>query len=386
MPRAFAASHLRRRVAPAPSRGSLARARVPAALRASRSRASRGGPSPAPRPFSRAPFAFARGGRADEPPRDANGLSDAERAAMRAEWSLECRQVGLDHLADCFKRPAASNPADPDAPLDDLNPKKTVPPARKNKKSILAPLGPCPVKLATARVAPTDDEPALLAFLRGVGADAVAHTGAGAFDAHLLGVRRVMQAWAPDNAALADAALFHSVYGTEGFQGFALPMDRRGDVRALIGERAEFLVWVFCVVDRLSVDNDLDAAAGAHAFRARPELGGETIPMPDDLWFDFVVLTLGDWLEQVEGAAGTANAAFEWGVGDAWGYRRGAYERMAELVGEKIPAAAELRSRVYAREPMETRGVRQPITPPMSDAIREGRERDAGDAEEPKYP
>ena len=60
--------------------------------------------------------------------------------------------------------------------------------------------------------------------------------------------------------------------------------------------------------------------------------------------------------------------------------------RMAELVGEKIPAAAELRSRVYAREPMETRGVRQPITPPMSDAIREGRERDAGDAEEPKYP
>jgi hypothetical protein len=35
---------------------------------------------------------------------------------------------------------------------------------------------------------------------------------------------------------------------------------------------------------------------------------------------------------------------------------------------------------------METRGVRQPITPPMSDAIREGRERDAGDAEEPKYP
>ena len=27
-----------------------------------------------------------------------------------------------------------------------------------------------------------------------------------------------MQAWAPDNAALADAALFHSVYGTEGFR------------------------------------------------------------------------------------------------------------------------------------------------------------------------
>ena len=55
-------------------------------------------------------------------------------------------------------------------------------------------------------------------------------------------------------------------------------MDRRGDVRALIGERAEFLVWVFCVVDRLSVDNDLDAAAGAHAFRARPGAGARRFP------------------------------------------------------------------------------------------------------------
>ena len=34
---------------------------------------------------------------------------------MRNEWSLECRQVGLDHLADCFAKPAAVNPADADA-------------------------------------------------------------------------------------------------------------------------------------------------------------------------------------------------------------------------------------------------------------------------------
>ena len=41
-----------------------------------------------------------------------NALTPAERAAMRNEWSLECRQVGLDHLADCFKKPAVENPAD----------------------------------------------------------------------------------------------------------------------------------------------------------------------------------------------------------------------------------------------------------------------------------
>ena len=38
-----------------------------------------------------------------------NALTPAERAAMRNEWSLECRQVGLDHLADCFKKPAVEN-------------------------------------------------------------------------------------------------------------------------------------------------------------------------------------------------------------------------------------------------------------------------------------
>ena len=31
---------------------------------------------------------------------------------MRNEWSLECRQVGLDHLAECFAKPAVENPKD----------------------------------------------------------------------------------------------------------------------------------------------------------------------------------------------------------------------------------------------------------------------------------
>ena len=31
---------------------------------------------------------------------------------MRNEWSRECRQVGLDHLAECFNQPAVVNPVD----------------------------------------------------------------------------------------------------------------------------------------------------------------------------------------------------------------------------------------------------------------------------------
>ena len=329
---------------------------------------------------------FARGDRADEQPFDPDGLSPAERAAMRNEWSLECRQVGLDHLADCFAKPAAVNPADADAVGlgGDEDEKRTTTTdattdgGSKKKKDVP------PMRALIAGVEATPCEPEKLRYLNGEGALGVKHTGNCAFDAHLLGVRRVMQAWCPEKAHLHDAGLFHSIYGSEGFQGFCLPFEKRDELRGMIGDKAERLVHIFCVVDRLTVDNDLDSAPGRHAFAARPELGGYPIPVDDDVWFDFLALTLGDWLEQVEGAAQAPNALFEWGVGDAWGYRRGAYARMAEIVGAKIPIAKELYDETYAREGEATKGVRQPVTPPMSDAIREGRK--GAPFVEPKFP
>ena len=174
-----------------------------------------------------------------------------------------------------------------------------------------------------------------------------------------------------------DAGLFHSIYGTEGFQGFCLPYDRRDDVRSLIGDRAEYLVHTFCAVDRLSVDNDLDSEPGGHGFRSRPELPGGIRPIDvsdQSLWFDFITLTLADWLEQVEGASTSTNTQFEWHrKGDAWGYRRGAYAKMAEIVGAEIPEAIDLWRSVYSREHPRSRHISQPVTPPMSDAARHAR-------------
>ena len=68
---------------------------------------------------------------------------------------------------------------------------------------------------------------------------ALAHNGEEAFDQHLVGVQSVLRSWgAPEH--LTHAALFHSIYGTEGFQGHCLPRASRRDRRA-IGPRAERL-------------------------------------------------------------------------------------------------------------------------------------------------
>ena len=57
---------------------------------------------------------------------------------------------------------------------------------------------------------------------------------------------------------------------------------------------------------------------------------------------------------------------------------------MAEIVGAKIPIAKEMYEKTYAREGEDTRSVRQPVTPPMSEAIREGRK--GLPFVEPKFP
>jgi hypothetical protein len=57
---------------------------------------------------------------------------------------------------------------------------------------------------------------------------------------------------------------------------------------------------------------------------------------------------------------------------------------MAEIVGAKIPTAKKMYDETYAREGEATKSVRQPVTPPMSDAIREGRK--GAPFVEPKFP
>lgn len=94
-----------------------------------------------------------------------------------------------------------------------------------------------------------------LDFLRRRGAHEIAHSEHTLLD-HLCGVRALLLHWGAD-ADIADAGLFHSVYGTEVFRRPPIPESDRSIVRQLIGEKAERLVWLYCCLRR----NDFEIAA-----------------------------------------------------------------------------------------------------------------------------
>lgn len=204
------------------------------------------------------------------------------------------------------------------------------------------------------------------------------HTGTAAFDEHLKGVQAVLRFWGSPTY-LTNAGLFHSIYGTEGFQGFALPLSERKAIQGLIGKRSEQICFYFCMIDRSTFDDTVFGWDGAvkedalFQMKARPELGRFDIIMNKEEWLDFVELTLADWLEQVEGAASKPSDLFKWKTGEAFAYRRFAYRKMSEILTvERAPRLStipkDMLAAVMATESPTTRHLVQVRTPPMSDA------------------
>jgi hypothetical protein len=168
-------------------------------------------------------------------------------------------------------------------------------------------------------------------FLVGMGVEQVPHTQK-SYLGHLIAVHRLLEAQGYSRD-VCRAGMFHSLYGTERFQGFTWPLDRRDEVRALVGERAERLAYVNCVMDRASLDRLLDQEEGPYPIVSRT---GETIELSREEYDDLCRVHLFDWLEQA------ARSSF------GWDYRRAAYRRMAERLG---PGAVAEFDRVYAHEP-----------------------------------
>jgi hypothetical protein len=167
-------------------------------------------------------------------------------------------------------------------------------------------------------------------FLVGMGVEQVPHTHK-SYLAHLIAVYRSLesQGFAED---VCRAGMFHSIYGTERFRGFTLPLERRDEVRALIGDRAERLAYLNCSMDRASFDRVLEQAG--ELYRIVDRITAEEVALSRRDFDDLCRVHLFDWLEQVPRS-------------HEWGYRRAAYRRMAQRLGEQAEAAYD---RVFAQE------------------------------------
>ena len=171
----------------------------------------------------------------------------------------------------------------------------------------------------------------MIDFLRSLGTEDVPHTGDKGFLAHLVAVFRDLEVWGCDRD-VCRAGLFHSIYGTELFRRFSLPLDRRAEVQALIGERAERIAFANCLMDRSTFDALLESDG---PYRLRNRETGEAIELSREDYDDLVRVHLCDWLEQVPRSK-------------RWDYRRDSYRRMAQRLGG---VAQESYDRVYASVP-----------------------------------
>lgn len=93
-------------------------------------------------------------------------------------------------------------------------------------------------------------------FLRERGADRIPHPG-GTLLAHLIRVADTLAAWGADRD-IQSAGLCHAAYGTDGFHCAVLDLPERAAMRALIGRRAEALVYLYGSCDRSIVYPRLD--------------------------------------------------------------------------------------------------------------------------------
>jgi hypothetical protein len=173
----------------------------------------------------------------------------------------------------------------------------------------------------------------LTEFLVGMGMEQIPHTDK-SYLAHLIAVYRLLesQGYSQD---VCRAGMFHSIYGTEKFQGFTLPLARRDEVRALIGDRAERLAYLNCAMDRASFDRALSRRD--EPYRIVDRISGESVELSRADFDDLCRVHLYDWLEQVPRSK-------------EWDYRRTPYRKIAERLG---PTAEEDYERTYAREEAE---------------------------------
>ncbi|WP_373371440.1 DUF6817 domain-containing protein [Stigmatella ashevillensis] len=134
---------------------------------------------------------------------------------------------------------------------------------------------------------------AKIAFLGQHGAHQSGHSRSSLLR-HLLGTYELLHAWG-GRAALCNAGLFHSVYGTETYPHASVPLSLRDEVRALIGEEAEQLSYLFGAMVRDSLYENLGRSEGFSVCCWRTR---ESLPLSSAQLLDLYHLAVANWLEQ----------------------------------------------------------------------------------------
>ena len=131
-----------------------------------------------------------------------------------------------------------------------------------------------------------------LRFLRKANTEGMPHSDRALLD-HLLGTRQLLVEWG-SRPALCDAGLFHSIYSTEHYEQTAVALTRRDEVRQLIGDEAESLVWLFCMMRRETFFLDLGKDRSPSVQHRET---GEQIPLSGTQHQDLLTLLFANALE-----------------------------------------------------------------------------------------
>jgi len=133
-----------------------------------------------------------------------------------------------------------------------------------------------------------------LAFLAAAGAVAQPHTN-GDLLSHLRDTHRLLERWGA-RRAVADAGLFHSVYGTSTFRVAIVDHHSRARVRELIGAEAEQLAYLFGATTASSLRQNLD---GRDRFAVFDVPAHRWIALNTQQLCDLCDITVANWLEQL---------------------------------------------------------------------------------------
>lgn len=110
-------------------------------------------------------------------------------------------------------------------------------------------------------------------------------------------------------------------------------MEKRCEIREMIGEYPEFIVYVNCAMDRDSFDAQVVRREAPYPILDL--LTGETIELDEKTFDDLVSVHLCDWLEQVERS-------------EMLDYRRDAFRNIAQRLGG---VGDDSYRQTFAREP-----------------------------------